>query len=289
MSTLASDVLTELAYRFGEDSSPGNAAEAARRLSFVSRAYMEVFKRHMWWWTEKDGSPIATNEGQEVYDLPTDYRQMIEVRVGNVVYTSITPNQAFSTYNYPDPVFNLPYTQGVNHYYVFAGKLHLLPKTTANVAAQAIAIVRAGTTATATLAGHGFTNEDYITIAGCAQADYNGDFYITVIDENSFSFQVSGSPVTPASGTPTAQKKALRIKYYQKPTKVTTTSQTLLIPDEYAAALDAFAFARICQIDDERGSASDGFEEFEEVMKQMNIEQNKHTFWGKSVGPEPFI
>ncbi len=286
MSTLVSDALTELAYRFGEDSSPSNAAEAARRLSFISKANLEVFKRHMWWWTEKDGDPIASLADTEIYDLPSDYRHMIEVKVNGVVYHPLTQKQASEFLN-PQPYFNgLPYGIGTSYYYIFADKLHIVPKTSANAAAISATITRSGQVATVTCTAHGFSNQDYITIAGAAQSEYNGNFYITVIDANTFSYVVTGSPATPATGTITAQKKAIRLKYYQKGAKLTATTQAILIPDEYATCLDAFAYGRICQIDDERGSASDGFDEFDEIMKQMMVEQNKRIFWGNSVGPD---
>src|SRR5437870_5780108 len=109
MSTLVSDVQTELAYRFGEQSAPSNAAESARRLSFISRAYMEVYKRHVWWFTEKVGSPIAAVANQEIYDLPSDFRVMQEVRVNGVLYTPLPKKAAFNSYTSPYSDLTSPY------------------------------------------------------------------------------------------------------------------------------------------------------------------------------------
>jgi hypothetical protein len=56
-------------------------------------------------------------------------------------------------------------------------------------------------TATATSSAHGFSTGDQINIRGADQAAYNGDFIVTVVDANSFTYPVSGSPTTPATGT----------------------------------------------------------------------------------------
>jgi hypothetical protein len=40
-----------------------------------------------------------------------------------------------------------------------------------------------------------------VNIRGAAETDYNGDFIVTVTDANTFTYTVSGSPATPATGT----------------------------------------------------------------------------------------
>jgi hypothetical protein len=62
-------------------------------------------------------------------------------------------------------------------------------------------ITRASTTATVTATAHGFTTGDQVNIRGATQTDYNGDFIVTVTDANTFTYTVSGSPATPATGT----------------------------------------------------------------------------------------
>jgi hypothetical protein len=62
-------------------------------------------------------------------------------------------------------------------------------------------ITRASTTATVTATAHGFTTGDQVNIRGAAETDYNGDFLVTVTDANTFTYTVSGSPATPATGT----------------------------------------------------------------------------------------
>lgn len=63
-------------------------------------------------------------------------------------------------------------------------------------------ITRSGSTATATTAAaHGYTTGDEITIRGAVQSEYNGTFEITVTDTDEFTFTVSGTPASPATGT----------------------------------------------------------------------------------------
>jgi hypothetical protein len=62
-------------------------------------------------------------------------------------------------------------------------------------------ITRSSTTATVTATAHGFTTGDQVNIRGANETDYNGDFIVTVTDANTFTYTVSGSPTTPATGT----------------------------------------------------------------------------------------
>ena len=63
------------------------------------------------------------------------------------------------------------------------------------------ALTRVGTTATATATGHPLATGVSLTVSGANETDYNGAFDVTVIDENTFTYEVSGSPTTPATGT----------------------------------------------------------------------------------------
>ena len=69
-------------------------------------------------------------------------------------------------------------------------------------AAAITSITRVDTTATVTTTSpHGLATGREVTIAGANEADYNGDFTITVTDASEFTYTVSGSPTTPATGT----------------------------------------------------------------------------------------
>ncbi|GJQ44861.1 MAG: hypothetical protein JETCAE04_06150 [Candidatus Jettenia caeni] len=75
-------------------------------------------------------------------------------------------------------------------------------------------ITRTSTTATATVSSHGYTTGDVVTIAGATQSQYNGTFTITVIDTNSFTYTVTGSPTTPATGTIVCRKTTTGVPAY---------------------------------------------------------------------------
>lgn len=75
----------------------------------------------------------------------------------------------------------------------------------ATISAQSLSvtsITRVANTATATTASdHQLASGISVTISGADQTEYNGTFTITVIDADTFSYTVLGSPVTPATGT----------------------------------------------------------------------------------------
>lgn len=55
--------------------------------------------------------------------------------------------------------------------------------------------------ATATVVGHGYSSGDQVNIRGAVQTQYNGDFVITKLTNDTFEYTVTGSPATPATGT----------------------------------------------------------------------------------------
>jgi SPP1 family predicted phage head-tail adaptor len=70
------------------------------------------------------------------------------------------------------------------------------------VAVAVSGITRSGSTATVTTAeAHGFVTGDYVTHAGAAQAEYNGEFQVTVTNTTVYTVTVAGTPVSPATGT----------------------------------------------------------------------------------------
>lgn len=63
-------------------------------------------------------------------------------------------------------------------------------------------ITRSGTTATVTTTPpHGFATGQIIDIRGVTETAYNGGYLITVTGANTFTYTVSGSPSTPATGS----------------------------------------------------------------------------------------
>ena len=66
-----------------------------------------------------------------------------------------------------------------------------------------ISITRSGTTCTVTSTAHGFPTDASVTIAG-ASSGYNGEFTITSTSDDTFTYEVTGTPASPATGTITA-------------------------------------------------------------------------------------
>ncbi|MCU6432622.1 hypothetical protein LPB67_02370 [Undibacterium sp. Jales W-56] len=67
-------------------------------------------------------------------------------------------------------------------------------------------ITRVGNVATATAdAGHGFRESDTVLIASANETAYNGEKRIRNVTTNSFQFDVTGDPATPATGIITAK------------------------------------------------------------------------------------
>jgi hypothetical protein len=69
---------------------------------------------------------------------------------------------------------------------------------------ESVSLVRSGSTATVTHTAHGLSTADEIKIRGCDQSAYNIAASITVTSVNAYTYAVSGTPTTPATGTPTA-------------------------------------------------------------------------------------
>lgn len=76
-------------------------------------------------------------------------------------------------------------------------------------AEESCTITRSGSTATVSHTSHGLADGDYVIIRGANEQEYNGDFQITYINANSYSYTVSGTPSTPATGTITSSARII--------------------------------------------------------------------------------
>jgi hypothetical protein len=65
-------------------------------------------------------------------------------------------------------------------------------------------ITRTGSTAFVTQNGHGYFTGQRVTITGASPAAYNGQYTITVTGANTYTYVVSGNPLTPATTPGTA-------------------------------------------------------------------------------------
>lgn len=70
----------------------------------------------------------------------------------------------------------------------------------------------------------------------------------------------------------------ISMKYYRNYTKLTADSDTIIIPDQFADVLTAYAKGRVEQLASERGSAADAFDEYNEIIEEMTEEHNKYVF-----------
>lgn len=75
-------------------------------------------------------------------------------------------------------------------------------------------ITRSGTTATATSSSaHGYSSDQAVTIAGASDSLYNGTFKITVSSSTVFTYTMTGTPASSASGTLTASRKSVSLVF----------------------------------------------------------------------------
>lgn len=62
-------------------------------------------------------------------------------------------------------------------------------------------VTYSGGTATVTTSNvHGLTTNDVVFIRGADQAEYNGQFVVTVTGTTTFTYPITGTPVSPATG-----------------------------------------------------------------------------------------
>jgi hypothetical protein len=84
------------------------------------------------------------------------------------------------------------------------GEITLVPEPIANDTKTVSGITRSGTTATVNHPSHDYDDGATITFDDADQAEYNVTAIIAKIDDDYYSYTVSGTPDTPATGTITA-------------------------------------------------------------------------------------
>lgn len=72
-----------------------------------------------------------------------------------------------------------------------------------------VTITSSGGVATVTDTAHGRLTDDYVAFVGANEPDYNGAKKITVVDADTYTYAVSNSPASPATGTITARKASV--------------------------------------------------------------------------------
>jgi len=132
------------------------------------------------------GSAISINKNNG--SDPTSYEGSLVTFLGVSVYTIITVKDVTDFSNIENARVLLEASNG-------SGDLYYEQAVTQ--------ITRSGTTATVNHSGHNLSTNDWIHVKGCNQSEYNIVAQVTYVDANNYSYQVSGTPASPATGSPT--------------------------------------------------------------------------------------
>lgn len=278
MSITANDVLLDVSYRRGENGVPtGN--ELNRRLKFLSQALKDLTRQNLYWFYTKTYA-TSTVADQEIYSLPADFKKPIELRVDRLLRTEQSDRSVFSLYKIPPT--STPYLINYfndKYYYIFGDEIHLLPHPSSTPSAISVSsIVVADTMATVTCASaHGLQNNDYVQIAGASVSECNGSKRVNVTSSTVFTYTVASGTSSP-TGTITSTWNNFVLRYFYTPsTSFTAITDTIDLPDRFSDALSAYVFGRLAQLDGERGDATDGFDEYNEIIGEINKENMTRT------------
>lgn len=104
-----------------------------------------------------------------------------------------------------DPVTTTVKAQTTDGTAVSSARVFLETDTGGPLPYQAsVSITRSGSTATVSHTAHGLATNQYVVIRGAGEEEYNKVAQITVTGANSYTYTVSGTPTTPATGSPVA-------------------------------------------------------------------------------------
>lgn len=279
MATTMTDILTRLSYRLGENGIPTNLAEKARRVSFINEGFRRIIAERLWWFSQTESAQPAV-AGVSRYQLPDGYRGMLELRYNRRLVIPFPDTDAYRTYQYP-PLSAVYYP--ITMRFLVSGNqtLELVPEPSVVPAVLTLAsLTSSGSIATATTsADHGLMEGDFVVIAGATPDGYNGTHRIrSVPSTTTYTFEIPGSLATPATGTITAQEANIRYRYFTTYGNLTEDSTDVIIPDQFADVLVAYAFGRYGLVDDSRGSSIDGFSEYNDLLVMMQREQTRRQF-----------
>lgn len=287
MATTLGDLRTRLAYRLAEDSAPSDTNEVARRDSFFNEAYRKIIGESYWWFLKTIGS-TSTTEGQEIYTLPSGFRDMVELRLNRRASVPIDETDALSTFNYP-PTYYQYRSINQRHFVYGDNELHLLPAPTTTPTDLGVSSITqtSGTATVTTSSAHSLKVNDYVLIASADQTEYNGTVRVlSVPTSTTFTYSVDSGATSPATGSITAVWQNLVYRYWSYYTELSASTDTILIPDQYTDVLVAYAYGRYGYLDDTRANASDGFEEYNQILMDMKKEQNRRKMFNKATPPK---
>jgi hypothetical protein len=278
MSITVNDVLEAVASRIGFNSVPTNINEKNRWISHCNSAQRAIIRKNFYWFTQ-DTKSLSTIENTERYTLDDTFRQMIDVRINGVPVSPITQHQQAVSYNsYYAGIKPTTNSYGSSYYIYGEKELRIIPPTSKEpVTLSVSSLNRNGSIVTVTTATeHGYKVDDFVTIAGAVQTDYNGAVRVySVPSSTTFTYVITTTPTSPATGTITAKQRNIVYNFYKFPKAVTALTDTLLIPDLFMEGFVSYVKARIDLRDSQRASASDGFDEFNDLIEDLDIENNK--------------
>jgi len=204
------------------------------------------------------------------------------VRINGRIVRPITQHEQAVSYNSIYAGYRPNTTNGSPSYFIYGEReLRLIPPTTTVPSTLSVSsITRSGSVVTVTTSSeHGYVVDDFVTVAGANETAYNGEQRVySVPSSTTFTFLNTDEPTTPATGTITVIKRDIVYNFYKLPTTLTALTDTILIPDLFLEAFISYVKARIDLRDSERGSAGDGFDEFNELIQDLDVENNKRLF-----------
>lgn len=287
MAYTINDAQLKLAYRLGETAIPSSSVEQAKRFTWIVDAIREILSKKPLWFMRKVWvySSVA---GLSKYKLDSDFRRETDVYIGKVKYEKLTRYELDSKYNgIVSEVFNdennsIVYSKlGGFFYLIDNDTIEFIPAPSTTPSSKSVSnlVVVSGAICQATVANHGYSAGDYITISGANQTQYNGTYSIFDVTTDTFKYIASSPPsVSPATGTITALLRNIKIYGYCKLSLPTTGSDSIVIPDEYINAVVAYAEARFWSAAHMRAKAADAFAEYESVLNDMFREDFRRSF-----------
>jgi hypothetical protein len=163
------------------------------------------------WSSDKTATTLGTSLNGETINATTGFKLKLKITTSTTNATAITSvympmTSTTTTQAYQYPLDTVPVTVTA------LDAITLSPIEGARVlveansggdlpAGETVTITRSGSVATVSHTGHGLTSGKQIIIRGANEDEYNGIFSITVVDANSYTYNVTGTPATPATGS----------------------------------------------------------------------------------------
>jgi hypothetical protein len=206
---------------------------------------------------------------------------MQQLTIDNYKYQEIPQEEVYSRYEIPDSPVPIAGIDLDRTYYVWDEHYYPIPTPTSVPTAVSVTLAQTSGTATATSATeHGYIPGQIVTIAGANQSGYNGAMEIlTVPTTLTFTFTVDSGTVSPGTGTITACERNIEIWYWEYPSYPSSTTSSIIVPDEYLDLLVAYAEGRYWSTAHKRSKSSDAFLEFETRLNDMRRENTRKKFY----------